>query len=211
MTKATYTLERFAVQSKMSEFLLTAGDLFKSLPELETQRLRLRQLTLDDADEMFAYTHDPEVARYTFWEPHVSVEQSRAELALAVAAHEAGRPTHWGIEHRIDHRLIGNCGFKWWDSNAASAEINAYLSRFYWNQGLVTEAVREVLNYGFHEMGLHRIQACCEPPNVGSARVLEKVGMTYEGTLRQADYDKGEYHDLRIYSVIRGEWGCSSR
>lgn len=181
-------------------------DIFGNLPELETPRLRLRKLVPSDAEDLFAYAADPEVVRYTSWEPHRSIENSHAFLVSVIAAYEAGDVANWGIEHRAERRLIGTCGYIWWNISNASAEIGYALSRAYWNQGLMTEAAQAVVDFGFREMGLNRIEARCEVPNVGSARVMEKVGMRYEGTLRQVVFAKGQFRDLKLYAVLRQEW-----
>jgi ribosomal-protein-alanine N-acetyltransferase len=80
------------------------------------------------------------------------------------------------------------------------------LARRLWNQGLMTEAVREIVRFGFERMNLNRIEARCKIANVGSARVMEKVGLSFEGVLREHQYAKGVFEDLKLYSILRSEW-----
>ena len=181
-------------------------DVFADLPTLETARLLLRPMRMEDADDMFAYASDPEVARYTTWEEHHSVEDSKLFLANMIESYRQHKVASWGLVHKGDGRLIGTCGFASWSTYHASAEIGYAMSRHYWGQGLMTEAVGETVRFGFTRMGLNRIEALCLPENLASARVMEKAGMSYEGLLREHLYAKGNYHDLKIYSILRREW-----
>src|SRR5205814_6531002 len=108
----------------------------------------------------------------------------------------------WGIVVKENGKLIGGCSI-FGEPEHARAEIGYVIARPYWGQGLVTEAVREMLRLGFDELGLNRIEARCRPENIGSARVMEKNGMTYEGTLREQMFVKGKYWDWKLYSILR--------
>ncbi len=185
---------------------LRCQDVFGDLPALRTQRLILRQASEQDVDDLFESASDPEVARYTSWEPHASPEVSRAVIGRWLQRYREGQVAPWAMEVAAEGKFIGTCGFLSWSISQARAEIGYAISRHSWNQGLVTEAVWEVLRFGFEAMRLNRIQATCEPGNTASARVLEKVGMSYEGTLCEYAYDKGAFHDLRMYAVLRREW-----
>ena len=80
------------------------------------------------------------------------------------------------------------------------------LSREYWGRGLMPEALRAMIAFGFERMGLNRIEARCIAENAASARVMEKVGMTYEGTLRQREFIKGAYRDMKLYAILKSEY-----
>jgi ribosomal-protein-alanine N-acetyltransferase len=88
----------------------------------------------------------------------------------------------------------------------ARAELGYVLSREHWGRGLMPEAVRAVIRFGFGRMGLNRVQARCIAENVASARVMEKAGMAYEGTLRESEFIKGAYRDMKLYSILRREY-----
>lgn len=175
------------------------------LPTLETERLILRKMTPNDAGAVFAYASDPEVARYVLWETHRSIEDSRAFVELAVSRHESGGEPEWGIVYKGDHRFVGTCGIVSWEPEHARAELGYALSREYRGRGLMPEAVRAMISFGFGRMGLNRIEARCIAENSASARVMQKAGMTCEGTLRQRECIKGEYRDMEMYSILRGE------
>jgi ribosomal-protein-alanine N-acetyltransferase len=178
-------------------------DEYGDLSEMETARLRLRPIRHEDAEAIFEYASDPLVTQYLPWRPHQSLQDTYAFLATR---QEWPDVLPWGIEHKSDGKLIGSCGFHHWSLEHARAEIGYVLSRRYWGQGYMTEAVRAVVAYGFETMLLNRIEALCRPPNVASARVLEKSGMKFEGVLRQYMFANGSYHDYKIYSVLRGEY-----
>lgn len=182
------------------------GEISRNLPTLETDRLILRRMTPSDAEAVFAYASDPEVTRYVVWDTHRSIQDSRAFLELAVQKYKSGGEPDWGIVYKGDHRFVGTCGFVGWDVDHARAEIGYVLSRKYWGRGLMPEALRAMIAFGFERMGLNRIEARCIAENTASARVMEKVGMTYEGTLRQRELIKGAYRDMKLYAILRSEY-----
>ena len=101
--------------------------------------------------------------------------------------------------------LVGTIGFMWWNQENRSAEVGYSLSRVQWNRGLMTEALREVIRFGFEEMDLHRIEAQHEVSNPASGRVMEKVGMRKEGVLRGRLYNKGRFVDVAVYAILSGD------
>jgi [ribosomal protein S5]-alanine N-acetyltransferase len=177
---------------------------FVRLPTLETERLVLRAVSEDDIDAVFAFASDPLVAEHTSWLAHQTRDESAAQVARWLARYRSAEPVPWGIEQREDRQLVGRIGFLWWQGY--TAELAFALSRQYWNQGYMTEALREVLRFGFETMGLNRIQATCNASNVASSRVMEKAGLTCEGVLREHIHSKGAFHDRKMYSILRREW-----
>ena len=178
-------------------------EVLKDLPTLETERLILRKMVLNDAEAVFAYASNSEVSRYTLWETHRSIEDSRAFLEFATQKYENGGEPDWGIVYRGNGCLVGACGLVNWEAEHARAEVGFVLSREYWGRGLMSEAVRAILRFGFERMNLNRIEARCIAENAASARVMEKAGMVYEGTLRQREYIKGAYRDIKLYATLK--------
>ena len=117
-----------------------------------------------------------------------------------------GEPASWGIVLKETGRVIGTIGFMWIQPDYASAEVGYSLSRQYWNQGYMTEALARVIRYGFEEMRLNRIEAQHELTNPASGAVMRKCGMTKEGTLRQRLLNKGRFVDVDLYSILRFEY-----
>ena len=179
---------------------------FDTLPQLTTKRLILRKLSMRDADDVFAYSRDPEVARHVLWDAHTSVGESRAYIRYMIRKYRQGEPASWGIELKSTGRIIGTIGYMWYQRDNSAAEVGYSLSRAHWNQGLMSEALACVLDYSFRTLNIHRIEAQFEVNNPASGRVMEKAGMLFEGTLRGRLYNKGRYVDVSIYSALREDW-----
>ena len=167
-------------------------------------------MRLDDDEAMFVYASDPLVAEHTSWYPHASIDDSRHFLRSIVDRYAEGQEAGWAITLREDDRLIGTAGFFSWSVANRRAEIGYSLARHLWNQGLMTEAVGAMLRFGFEQMNLNRIEARCKLANLGSARVMEKAGMSFEGVLREHQYAKGVFEDLKLYAILRREWQQST-
>jgi ribosomal-protein-alanine N-acetyltransferase len=182
------------------------GELLADLPALETDRLLLRKIARDDAADIFEYAADSETPRYMPWEPHQSIQATHDYLDGALERYRLRLPGPWAIVHKRDAKMIGTISFGAWERGHHWAEIGYVLNRRYWGQGYMTEAVRAIVAFGFRELGLNRIQARCDVRNSGSARVMEKAGMTCEGVLRQQLFEKGGYRDMKIYSILKSEW-----
>jgi [ribosomal protein S5]-alanine N-acetyltransferase len=183
------------------------GRVFADLPGLETERLLLRKMRFDDAEAMFAYASDPKVSRYVLWDTHRSIEDSEGFLRSAMEGYERGDFGGWGVVLKDDGAFVGTCGIDvGYAPEHARAELGYVLSREHWGKGLMPEAVRAVIRFGFGRMGLNRVEARCIAENTASARVMEKAGMNYEGTLREREFIKGAYRDIKLYSILRREY-----
>ena len=181
-------------------------DILANLPTIETERLLLRKISLNDASDMFEYASNPEVSEYTMWSTHTSIEDTKYFIKSLLKMYKKRELVDWGIVHKVEKKFIGTCGFVEWSMTHSRAEMGYAISRKYWNQGYMSEAVNAMMEFGFREMLLNRIQGKCQVHNIGSARVMEKVGMQLEGILRQQLFVKGEYWDLKIYSILRDDF-----
>lgn len=174
-------------------------------PLLDTTRLRLRKLAMDDAPDIFEYASDPRVTRYLRFSEHKSLADSRAFLMRTLQSYQSGADLLWGIELKSAGRIIGgcrlNCNFSHY-----GAEVGYVLSRQHWGQGFASEAVLAIASFAFTRTELHRMEARCMTEHLASARVLEKCGFRFEGILRECELIKGKFTDLKIYSLLRHEW-----
>ncbi|MEH7443775.1 GNAT family protein [Bacillus sp. JJ1122] len=180
-------------------------DVLSNLPTLETERLILRKITMDDAADLHSYASNPEVSKYVFWEAHHTLSDTKDYIRFILDLYENGKLSPWGIEYKEDGRLIGTVDFVNWQPNHNSAEIGYALSKDYWGKGIATEAAKELIHFGFNKMDLVRIQAKCLVENAGSERVMEKAGMTFEGILRKFIFIKETHYDVKMYSIINGD------
>jgi [ribosomal protein S5]-alanine N-acetyltransferase len=179
--------------------------LFRHLPTLETPRLTLRRLKAADAEAVYAYASDPEVAQYMQWERHRTVADSHSFIRWSLERYAEGRSGDWGVTVKGEDQLVGTCGFFDWDLRHARAEVGYVIARTHWNQGYMTEALRAMLAFGFGPMALTRIQGLCVSENAASARVMEKAGMRREGTLRKYLFLKGAHRDMLVHAAVKGD------
>ncbi|MDD2283308.1 MAG: GNAT family protein [Eubacteriales bacterium] len=186
--------------------MLKVEDIFTHMPVLETRRLVLRPLSLDDAQDMYAYARDPLVSRYVPWEVHRGIEDTFAYLNTVVEDQLAGLVSSWAVVSKAEDRMVGTAGYVWWQPEHSKAEIGYVLARRLWGQGLISEAAKTIIDFGFTRMELNRIEARCFEANIASARVMEHCGMTFEGKLRDYLRVKGTFCTFRFYSILRREW-----
>ncbi|MBQ1257155.1 MAG: GNAT family N-acetyltransferase [Clostridia bacterium] len=179
---------------------------FEKMPVLETERLVLRKVRMDDANDMYAYSCDPLVAKHVLWDAHRSVNDTKAYLRYMIRKYRMGDPSSWGIEEKATGKIIGTIGYMWYQADNNACEVGYSLARAKWNKGYMTEALKAVIDYTFNDLGFHRIEAQHETDNEPSGRVMEKCGMKKEGTLRGRLYNKGKYVDVNVYAILREEF-----
>ncbi len=180
--------------------------LFSHIPTLETDRLTLRGMRVSDASDMYEYACRPSVTEYLTWEPHASVAETREYLTYVGQRYRTGDFYDWSVVSKETGHMIGTCGFTSFNCSADSAEIGYVLNPAYQGKGLATEAVRRVLQFGFAELSLHRIEAHFIEGNDASRRLMERVGMTFEGFARESMKIKGKYRTIGTCAILWGEY-----
>ena len=181
-------------------------DSYTYMPDLTTPRLRLRRLQMRDANHIFRYSRDSEVARHVLWDAHRSVGESRSYIRYMLRRYRNHEPASWGIEWLETGEIIGTIGYMWIQAENSAAEVGYSLSRDFWNKGIMTEALKAVIAHGFGSLNLNRIEAQHETTNPASGAVMRKCGMVREGTLRQRLYNKGRYVDVELYAILRKDY-----
>lgn len=174
---------------------------------ITTDRLLLRPFRASDFEAAHAYASVEEVTRYTSFGPN-SPAETREFLARAEAeaAEEPRQHYNFAITLRGEDHVIGGTGFRIDQPAHRGAELGYVLHHDYWGRGIATEAAAAVMRFGFESANLHRIIARCHPDNIGSARVMEKLGMRYEGRQRHVMWMKGAWWDFLVYSLLDFEW-----
>lgn len=174
-----------------------------SIPSMTTDRLLLRPFTDDDVDRVTALLQSPEISATTLDIHH---PYTREDAALWIGTHtreaEAGKLLTWAICRKDDGLLMGAFGIHLHGVHPR-ASIGYWLGIPYWNRGYTTEAARAVVAFGFDDLGLQRIEASCLFANTASARVLEKAGLVYEGTLRGYYRKHNRPIDADMYGRVR--------
>ena len=185
---------------------MTADIPIQDLVTLETPRLILRKLRLEDAEDMFEYAQDRELGLRGLWLPYTQLQESIDDIAETIEGYAKGNLWDWAIEHWADRKMIGRLGLHAYHAKDNRADLGYALNRVYWGQGYGTEAVRAVVDFGFGVLNLHRIGASVLADNSGSIRVLTKIGMRFEGVKRDFTAIRGKHEDLHSYSILRPEW-----
>ncbi len=180
--------------------------LFSHIPTLETDRLILRGMRVSDAADMYDYACRPSVTEYLTWNPHGSLDETREYLTYVGQRYRTGDFYDWSLVSKEDGHMIGTCGFTSFNCPSDSAEIGYVLHPAYQGQGLATEAVRRVLVFGFEELSLHRIEAHFIEGNHASRRLMERVGMSFEGFSRESMRIKGRYRTIGTCAILRHEF-----
>ncbi|WP_239164830.1 GNAT family N-acetyltransferase [Actinoplanes palleronii] len=173
---------------------------------MATERLILRRFRASDAVALAEYRSDPGVARYQSWDAPFPL--NKADLAVRNFAESSPDKPGWfqyAIELTAERVLVGDVAVRLHD-NGRQAEIGFTLATAYQKRGLATEAVSAVLDRLFRLQGLHRVMGECDARNVASAALMERLGFTREGLLRQQTFIKGEWTDDLIFGILDQEW-----
>lgn len=174
-------------------------------PTLSTARLVLRPFSPSDAADVQRLAGDDRVAATTLNVPH-PYEDGMAEVWISThqPQFEAGTLRNFAITLAASGELVGAIGLSI-DPTTRIAELGYWVGVPYWGNGYCTEAAREVVRHGF-SIGMQRIHAHYMASNVASGRVMEKLGMTREGTLRQHVVKRGARHDMVWFGMLAGEF-----
>ena len=178
----------------------------QEFPKLTTSRLVLRLCTLADAPDIQRLAADRDIASTTQRIPH-PYEDGMGEQFIATHQDnfDRGEQLSLGIALRSNDTVIGNIGLRF-DPAQDNAEMGYWIGKPYWNQGYGTEAAGAVIRHAFEELGLNRVYAAHFKRNPASGRIMQKIGMTYEGCLRQHVKKWGEYEDMEYYGILSSEY-----
>lgn len=175
--------------------------------ELSTERLILRRYTVEDAESMYNnWASDDEVTKYLTWPTHTSVEVTKTVLAAWIKQYKKHDYYHWGIVLKETDELIGDIAVVRINEKTKTAMLGYCMGSKWWGRGIMPEAGKTVVKYLFEEIGCNRIEAAYDKNNPKSGRVMQKIGMQYEGTLRAAGYCNQGVIDEVFYSILKDEY-----
>jgi ribosomal-protein-alanine N-acetyltransferase len=188
--------------------MLDLTEVLAEFPVLETERLRLRQVTPADTPDMLRLMGDPRVTRFLGRAPFTTTEEAAGRVQMFENEFKERKGLGWGITLRTDGQFIGICRYTRIDAYHSRAEIGYLLRPEWWGQGVMAEAVGAALRFGFERVGLHSVEATIDPDNRQSRRLLEKVGFVQEGHFRESFYIQHEdrYSDSAAFSILRATW-----
>ncbi len=179
--------------------------IFSHIPTLSTERLTLRKMLVGDCYDMNEYARRADVTEYLTWSPHPNVDYTKEYLAYLSHHYTLGDFYDWALILKDENKMIGTCGFTRFSFPNDSAEVGYVINPEYRGQGFAPEALSEVIRFGFSVIGLNRIEAKYIVGNEASRRVMEKVGMRFEGVLRGGMKIKERYRDIGVCAVLAKE------
>ena len=175
---------------------------FTPFPYLETNRLLLRKVVKSDANEIFALRSNPETMKYIPRPLVTTIEEALEHVAMIDAKIENNEGINWAITIKGNPKLLGIIGHYRIKPEHYRAEIGYMLHPDYHGQGIISEAINSVVEYGFDVMKLHSIEGIIDPENLASGKVLEKNGFVKEAHLRENEFYDGKFLDTVIYSKL---------
>ena len=177
----------------------------KGTVQLETTRLVLRRAEIADTQSMFRnWASDPEVTKFLTWLPHTDTDVTKNILESWVESYAKDDYYQWLIVLKelgepIGSIMVNTVG------RAQSAHVGYCIGKAWWHKGIMSEALKVVMDFLFDEVGYHRVESLHDPNNPNSGKVMVKCGMKYEGTLRQADRNNQGICDACYYGLLAEE------
>ncbi|NVE00672.1 GNAT family N-acetyltransferase [Massilia sp. BJB1822] len=175
-------------------------------PALFGKRIKLRCLEERDAPALLELYGDPEVMRYWCHGPWRTLNEAKAAIAEAHKEYAEGSSLHLVIEHLEQATLIGSCALYGMVAQERRATVGYLLSRSYWGQGYLKEALCVLLDYAMAELKINRIEAEVRPGNMASCKALKAVGFKAEGYLRERWLVGGAPCDVVLYALLHRDW-----
>jgi len=178
--------------------------------KLEGEKIILRPPRASDAESIYTYAKDREVSRYMTVRFPYPYKRKDAEGFIKRVAKEwqekNQKNTIFVIEHLGSKQVVGTIGLKKIDTYNKNAELGYWVAKKYWRQGIASEAVKLILDYGFNELNLKRVYAGVFHPNTASQKLLEKIGFKHEGTLRKSARRSEQWFDRLWFGLLKEEY-----
>ena len=179
----------------------------KGRKRIETKRLILRPFRMEDAEPMYRnWASDQEVTRYLTWNAHTSVEDTKQILTSWTESYSGPANYQWAIELKETGEPIGSIAAVEMNENTEAATIGYCIGRKWCGQGIMPEALCAVISFFFEEVAARCVNACHDPRNPNSGKVMQKCSMKLEGTRRQAGFNNQGICDEVWYSILKQEY-----
>ena len=181
--------------------------------QLETDRIILRRFTGADDVAMFNnWANDPEVTKYLMWQPHGTIEVTRQVLAEWIACYDKPDFYLWAIESKSTGELIGSISVVHQQEKIHMVHIGYCIGKLWWHKGYTSGALIRLIKFFFENVGVNRIESRHDPRNPNSGKVMQKAGLRYEGTLREADWNnQGGYCDAAYYAILAKDYQMTAK
>ncbi|ADO83943.1 GNAT family N-acetyltransferase [Ilyobacter polytropus] len=179
---------------------------FRIFPVIKTERIVLRNFYKRDIENIYNIRTCDEVMKYMDAPKMGSLEETERFLNFTLKTHREEKALNWVITQKDSEEMIGYIGFWRIDKGHYRGELGYALDKNFWNMGIMSEAVEEVLKFGFENMGLNSIEANVNPLNTKSINLLEKCGFKREGYFRENYYFNGNFIDTATFSIIKKDY-----
>lgn len=175
----------------------------RAFPAIETERLILREIVAADAAVLHRYWSDDDVTEYMVLDPFEKIEDTIQMIVLLAGLFADDSGIRWAVVRKEDGVVIGTCGFHNLKPEHFRAEMGYEIGKEYWGQGLMSESIKAILDYGYETMDFNRVEAFVNEGNSRSLRLLEKIGFRLDGTLREYEFARGRFVDQHCLSLLR--------
>lgn len=169
---------------------------------LEGEKIKFKQMTIEDSEAIHSFASDAEVSRYIGWPLMHNLKETTNYVEEMIKREAAGSHIYANVIDKSSNRIVGTAMIFNFNHVAKHAEIGYVFHQDIWGKGFCTETVKLVCDFAFSVLGLHKLHARVASPNIGSCRVLEKNGFELEGRLKDYHFDDGGYYDSLLYGKI---------
>ncbi|MGE7113405.1 GNAT family N-acetyltransferase [Lysinibacillus sp. NPDC047702] len=169
------------------------------IEQIDTKRLYLRKMKIEDANNLFQIWSDPDVTKYMNIINLTDVKQAQEMITILDQLAKEQKGIRYSIIEKTSQKIIGSCGFNSFDEENNTAEIGYELGKAYWGKGFAQESITALIHYAFTALHIKKIEAKVEPANKNSIKVLEKLKFSYIGTLPETETSD----DISIYALIQ--------
>lgn len=173
-----------------------------NFPIIKTKRCLLRKLAETDLENIFKGLSHPDIIKY-YGVSYTSLEETKKQLEFFDDLRRNETGIWWAVCSLENDIFYGAAGLNSWSKEHKKAEIGYWLLKDFWGDGIITEIIPAICNYGFNSMDLHRIEAMVETENRNSITVMNKTGFQLEGTMRECEIKNGKWISLDIYAKLK--------
>lgn len=183
-------------------------NLLPTITIIESQRLKLRPITLNDQQALFNYAKNAKITKYVPWTVHKTITDSINFINSLLKEYQQRTALMWAVQLKADetNTIIGTCGFIRYFAHTKCLEVGYAFNPKLWGQGYAKEALLAVIKYGFENTDSIRIEGSCVTENIASAQTMLSVGMQLEGISRSNFIKDGKISDCQVFSIIRSEY-----
>jgi len=181
--------------------------IFNPFPIIETERLILKKFNESDAKDLFALRSLDECMKYIGKPTHTSLNESIDLVKLSNKNITDGNGINWAIFYKHEQKIIGSIAIHKIDKQNHRGEVGYMLHPTYWKQGIISEAIHEVIKYGFNTLNLHSLEALIDKNNDASIAVLTKFKFVQEAHFKENYFFNNEFIDTLVYSLLKSNYG----